>query len=83
MILRSPRRGLPSEAGSTKWSTASFKETALKQKEARDEAEKVKSDLADIVKIAARYSDHGSDLGRARLGLEEKLEALKVAAVDE
>ena len=60
-----------------------IQETALKQKEARDEAEKVKSDLADIVKIAARYSDHGSDLGRARLGLEEKLKALKVAAVDE
>ena len=60
-----------------------IQETALKQKEARDEAEKIRVELADIVKMAARHSDHGGNLDRFKQDLEQKLEALKVAAVDE
>ena len=60
-----------------------IKETASEQKETRDETEKIKSELADIVKMAARHSDLGGDLDRFKKGLERKLEAFKVVAVDE
>jgi hypothetical protein len=60
-----------------------IKETASEQKETRDETEKIRGELADIVKMAARHSDLGGDLDRFKKGLERKLEGFKVVAVDE
>ena len=60
-----------------------IQETSSNQKEARDETDKVRGELADIKKLVARHSDLVGDVDRIRQNLERKLETLKMAAVDE